>query len=124
MLFWIAAGGALGTLLRYLLGGPITSLTGGRFPLGTLLINVAGAFAIGLFARAFLNTHAHQTLRAALMVGVCGGFTTFSAFSLETITLIDNGLPLRAVAYVLLSVTLSLLAAVAGLAAGKFVSFA
>jgi CrcB protein len=122
MLLWIALGGALGTTFRYLLGAPITSLAGGRFPLGTLVINVLGAFAIGLCARYFLHDQTHGTLRAALMIGVCGGFTTFSSFNLETIGLIDGGLYARAALYVTLSVVLTLLATIAGNGAGRWIS--
>jgi CrcB protein len=123
MLLWIAVGGAAGTVLRYLLGAPVTALTGGRFPLGTLVINVLGSFAIGLFSRTFLNSQTTPVLRASLMVGLCGGFTTFSTFSLETIGLIEGGLYTRAATYVFLSVTLSLLATIAGFAAGKLIAF-
>jgi len=121
MLLWIALGGAIGTLCRYLIGGPITALAGGRFPLGTLVINIVGSFAIGLFTRVFLHSQTHNTLRAALVVGLCGGFTTFSTFSMETVGLIDGGLYLRATLYVGLSVVLSLLATFGGLAAGALI---
>jgi len=123
MLLWIAVGGAVGTVFRYLLGAPVTALAGGRFPLGTLVINVLGSFAIGLFSRTFLHSQTNPALRAALMVGLCGGFTTFSTFSLETVGLIDGGLYTRAATYVLLSVVLSLLATIAGFAAGKLLAF-
>jgi fluoride exporter len=122
MLLWIAAGGALGTLFRYLLGGPVTALVGGRFPLGTLVINVLGSFAIGLFARTFLHSQTTPALRAALTVGLCGGFTTFSTFSLETVALMEGGLYGRAAGYVLASVTLSIFATFAGFAAGKLIA--
>ena len=121
MLFWIAAGGAFGTVLRYVLGGPITALAGGRFPLGTLVINVAGGFAIGLIARYFLHVQTNPELRATLMVGVCGGFTTFSTFSLETIGLIEGGLYVRATMYVMLSVLLSLSATALGITTAKLI---
>src|SRR5206468_2025443 len=96
MFLWIAVGGALGTVFRYLIGGPITALVAGRFPLGTLVINVLGSFAIGLFSRSFLHSQATPELRAALTVGLCGGFTTFSTFSLETFGLLEGGLYARA----------------------------
>jgi len=122
MLLWIALGGAAGTALRYLVGSPVTALVQGRFPLGTLVINVAGGFLIGFFARWFLHMQATPELRAALTVGLCGGFTTFSTFSLETVGLIEGGLYVRATIYVLLSVALSLLATVAGMATAKLIT--
>src|SRR5689334_4110862 len=109
-LFWIAIAGAAGTLLRYLVGAPISRLAGGEFPLGTLVINIVGSFAIGVFTRWFLHVQTHPDLRAALVVGLCGGFTTFSAFSLETVGLIEGGMYARAGSYVLLSVILSIAA--------------
>lgn len=122
LLLWIALGGAAGTLFRYWMGGPITALVGGRFPLGTLVINVLGSFAIGVFSRYFLHAQTQMELRAALVVGLCGGFTTFSTFSLESVALLENGLYLRATTYILLSAGLSILATIAGLAVGKWLA--
>ncbi|SLN67819.1 fluoride efflux transporter CrcB [Roseisalinus antarcticus] len=111
----VAVGGALGAAARYLTGVGVTRAFGfGGFPLGVLTVNILGSFLMGalflLLARRGL-TH----LNPFLMTGVLGGFTTFSAFSLETITLWDRGQPAQAALYVVLSVTLSLAALLAGM---------
>jgi|SRR6188474_656856 len=111
----IALGGAAGSLLRYSLGGVVQRLSATGFPVGTMFVNVSGCFLIGILLRQFLNMQLSHDLRALLIVGFCGGFTTFSTFSAETITLIDGGEYGRAVAYVALSVGLCLLATLAGM---------
>lgn len=111
----IALGGAAGSLLRYSLGGVVQRLSGSGFPVGTMFVNVSGCFLIGILLRQFLNMQLTHDLRALLIVGFCGGFTTFSTFSAETITLIDGGEYGRAAAYVALSVGLCLLATLAGM---------
>ena len=109
--FWVALGGALGAVSRYLCG-MLPFLQRGIFPLPTLLINLAGAFLIGLIAA----QRGAQSSSAVLFlkVGLCGGFTTFSTFSLETVTLLSNGKSGLAAAYVALSVVLCLLGVVLG----------
>ena len=90
----VAVGGALGSLARYWLAAAMTALTGPRFPWGTLFINVLGSFIIGLLAGLTLisgRVAMHPDVRIFLMVGVCGGFTTFSAFSLQTLELLQGG---------------------------------
>jgi CrcB protein len=90
----VATGGALGSLARFWLAAAMTALTGPRFPWGTLLINVVGSFIIGAVAAATLTparVAMHPDLRVFLMVGICGGFTTFSAFSLQTLELLQSG---------------------------------
>ena len=116
MLFAIALGGATGTLLRYAIGVALAPATS-RFPVATLLINVSGSFLIGWFAD--YPGLVNPTLRVALIVGLCGGFTTFSAFSLETLRLIERGDVLRATLYVVLSVLLCLVATALGVAAAR-----
>lgn len=101
---WIAIGGALGSVGRHALNGFVTVRAGGGFPLGTMLINVAGSFAIGIFAAltaASGRWPADDNFRKFFMVGICGGFTTFSAFSLQTFELAQQGQWLRATANVL-----------------------
>jgi CrcB protein len=117
MLFWIAIGGATGSVLRYLAGGFVQRMGGAAFPLGTLAVNITGCFVIGALSQHFMNTQAHPQLRAALITGFCGGYTTFSAFGLETTGLIEGGEYGKAAAYIVLSVTVSLLATFAGMAA-------
>ena len=99
MLLLIAIGGALGALGRYGVGTVVQRTAGSGFPAGTLAVNVVGCVLVGMLART-LQPQSHDQLRALLIVGFCGGFTTFSAFSLETIALIQGGEWSRALAYV------------------------
>jgi fluoride exporter len=117
MYFWVAAGSALGGAARYWLSGVAARLVGETFPWGTLLINVLGSFVIGFFGtltgpdgRLFVAS----TGRQFVMVGICGGFTTFSSFSLQTLSLINDGEWLSASGYVAGSVALCLIAVWAG----------
>jgi CrcB protein len=110
---WVAAGGALGTMGRYWLSGVVARVMGETFPWGTLLINVSGSFVIGLFAaltgpdgRVLVGSSGRQFV----MVGLCGGFTTFSAFSLQTLNLMNDGEWFRASGNIVLSVVLCLIA--------------
>lgn len=109
----VAIGGASGSVLRYLAGVFIPPTQG--IPLGTLAVNVVGSFLIGVFARMFVAADADQMLRLALTTGFCGGFTTFSAFSMETIALMQQGKVGRATTYVALSLILGLGATMLGL---------
>lgn len=104
---WVAIGGALGSVSRFWLNNFITARTGEGFPWGTLLINVLGSFAIGVIA-ALPGTS--DPAKKFLMAGVCGGFTTFSAFSLQTLELTQRGEWLRAGGNILGSVILCLVA--------------
>ncbi len=119
VLLYIALGGALGSVLRYVLGGAIQRVTHAGFPYGTFAVNVIGCFLIGVLIKLFMNVEPAPSLRAFLIVGFCGGFTTFSAFTSETIGLAEAGAYLKAAAYVLASVTLCLAATGAGLAAAR-----
>ena len=114
----IALGGAVGSVARYLLGGVVQRAAGMAFPIGTLAVNVSGSFIAGFLLRYFMNVQTHPSLRAALIVGFCGGFTTFSAFTTETLGLFEGGEYARAALYVAASVALSLMAVFAGFAAG------
>jgi len=116
MLFWIALGGAAGSVSRYVLGGAAQRIAGAPFPVGTLIVNVSGCFLIGILSQHYMNVQVHPQMRAALITGFCGGYTTFSAFGLETVGLFDGGEYMKAATYVVLSVTLSLLATFAGMA--------
>jgi CrcB protein len=113
----IAVGGAAGSVLRYLIGGAVQRTSAGGFPIGTMAVNVSGCFLIGMLVRQVFNTQVSPELRALLIVGFCGGFTTFSAFSAETVALIEGGEYARAAGYVILSVALCLGATFAGMAA-------
>jgi CrcB protein len=119
ILLLIALGGAAGSVARYLVGRAVQGAIHPDFPIGTLVVNVAGCLAIGVLARVFLHSQTELPLRAALMVGFCGGFTTFSTFTLETLGLIQGGEWGRAAAYVALSCFVCLGATIAGFAIGR-----
>lgn len=109
-LFWVALGGAIGASLRHLLAVATAALLGEAFPWGTLACNVLGSTAIGWLAVSL----EHDGAKAFWMIGVLGGFTTFSSFSLQTLQLAQQGHQLLALAYVALSFG----ACLAGVAAG------
>jgi CrcB protein len=112
----VAAGGALGSVARYLAGVGSGELFGTEFPWGTLIINVTGSFLIGAFVGLFAaKWDLSQAMRIFLTVGVCGGFTTFSTFSLDTYYLIERGQTLASFAYMMASVALSVGALIAAL---------
>ena len=119
MLAWIALGGAAGSVLRYLVGGALQRAGGLSFPLGTLAVNVIGGLIIGALTQHYMNMQTSPVMRAALITGFCGGFTTFSAFSIETVGLLEGGEYAKAAVYIVLSVSLSIAAAFAGIAAVK-----
>jgi fluoride exporter len=109
-------GGGIGSVSRYLLGELIQTHSSSEFPVGTLVVNVLGCVAIGILARQFLNGQAHHLMRAALIVGFCGGFTTFSTFSFEAFRLWSGGKPVAALSYVVASFMLCLAGTAAGYA--------
>ena len=116
----VASGGALGSVGRYWLANVIESRAGGNFPWGTLAVNVSGSLVIGFLA-AFVGSAgvlSSPGVRLFFMVGVCGGYTTFSSFSLQTLTLLRNGEWLNAGGNILLSVALCLVAVWLGHLAG------
>jgi CrcB protein len=110
---WIAVGGAVGTLARFVLSGLVAHRVGETFPWGTLLVNVSGSFVIGFFATFFgpdSRFLVGPTARHFVMTGILGGFTTFSSFSLQTLTLAREGDWVRAGANAVGSLVLCLLA--------------
>lgn len=112
----IAVGGGLGALARHFLSSGIYSATGDGFPWGILAVNVLGGLAMGLIVElGALKLSYSPEARAFLTTGVLGGFTTFSAFSLDTALLIERGDWLAALLYVTSSVVLSILALFGGL---------
>ena len=112
---WIALGGALGSVMRFWLNGVVSAKFGATFPSGTLVVNVVGSFVIGVLAaltipEGKMNSEGRAFVTQFLMIGICGGFTTFSSFSLQTINLIRQREWLFAGGNVLFSVVLCLLA--------------
>ncbi|MBA4179435.1 MAG: fluoride efflux transporter CrcB [Anaerolinea sp.] len=111
----VIAGGGLGSALRYLVGSVVASHAGSGFPWGTFAINVAGSFLIGIIATlADEPGSVGPSARVFLVVGVLGGFTTFSAFSLETVRLLEDGQVTRALVYIGGSAGLAIFAAALG----------
>lgn len=117
ILFLIALGGAIGSLCRYIVGGLVQRSSATGFPVGTMFVNVTGCFLVGILVRALLNVQLSVELRALLVIGFCGGFTTFSTFSFEAVGLIEGGEYARAATYLVASVVLCLIATLAGMAA-------
>jgi|APThiThiocy_cv2_1041547.scaffolds.fasta_scaffold30563_4 CrcB protein len=112
----VALGGAVGSIGRYLAGIGVGKLFGSGFPWGTLIINIAGSFLIGVLVESFaLRWNLPQAARVFLTVGICGGFTTFSTFSLESALMIERGELGSAAAYIVGSVAVGVLALFAGL---------
>lgn len=116
---WIGLGGLLGTLARYGLGTYISARGGGPFPLGTFVVNLSGSFLLGLLAGTGPGGLLPPRLRAALTVGFCGGYTTFSTWSLETLRLLEAGHYLLAAFNVAGSAAAGLAGAALGLALGR-----
>jgi CrcB protein len=123
MLWYIAVGSAVGGVGRYLLGGLVQRSFAGTFPVGTLFVNLTGSFLLGLILRYAVDTPTvTPEVRALLTVGLCGGYTTFSTFSYESLALMEDGDWGRAGAYIVLSLGLSLLATFLGVAAARELS--
>lgn len=112
----VAAGGAIGSVARYLMAGWIGHIAGPGFPLGVMVVNILGSAVMGVLVEGFaLVWNASPEWRAFLTVGVLGGFTTFSSFSLDAVLLFQKGEVGMGTIYVLGSVALSLAGLVAGL---------
>jgi len=116
---WVALGGALGSLARYLLGAWIYSRMGTRFPFGTFVVNITGCFVIGL-ALAILDAHAElpSAWRLAIPIGFVGAYTTFSTFEFETYRAFQSN-PAIALVYLASSVVLGYVAVHLGIQASK-----
>jgi CrcB protein len=116
VLLAVAVGGSLGSLLRYFVASAIQSPASGGFPLGIFIVNITGGLAMGLIVElAALKISMSPEVRSFLTVGVLGGYTTFSTFSLDSVLLLQRGAYGSAAAYVIGSVVLSILALFAGL---------
>jgi fluoride exporter len=125
LVWYVAFGSALGGAARLLLGNWIQQRAGTSFPLGTLIINITGSFILGFLIRYAIATPGiGPEMRALLTTGFCGGYTTFSTYSFETATLIEDGRYERASLYIVLSVGLALLGVFGGFAtARQFIAF-
>ena len=121
---WIALGSALGGVARYALSEAVGHVAPGGFPWGTLLVNVSGSFVIGAFVAMIAPDGpwmVSSNTRLFVAIGICGGYTTFSSFSLQTLNLMREGAMAAALGYIAASVILCLVAVWLGYAAGGLV---
>jgi fluoride exporter len=126
---WVALGGALGSVSRYCLSGVVATRFGETFPWGTLVVNVTGSIVIGCLAalaspEGRMDSPSRTFVTQFLMIGVCGGYTTFSSFSLQTLNLIRDREWLYAGGNVLLSVALCMIAVWLGYVLGEVLTAA
>ncbi|HZB90109.1 MAG TPA: fluoride efflux transporter CrcB [Stellaceae bacterium] len=122
---WVALGSAVGGMARYGVSGYVATRIGETFPWGTLVVNVSGCLVIGAFAALIAPAGAlpgDVSVRALVIIGICGGYTTFSSFSLQTLTLAREGQWRHALGNIAASVGFCLLAVWAGFALGAFIS--
>lgn len=116
---WIAAGGALGAVARYGLGGWVQKITGSDLPWGTAAVNVSGSLFLGFLVIWLRASIASADARSFVTIGVLGGFTTFSTLSFETVAMLQQGEWGRAAGYALGSLALGVVAVVLGMAAAE-----
>jgi CrcB protein len=122
ILLLVGIGGFCGAVARYLVDGWVSQASGGTFPYGTLLINLSGSFVLGvLFALAVERAVLPGDIRAPVMIGFIGAYTTFSTWMLESWRLVEDGAMLAAATNIIGSVVLGLIAVVAGLAVGRMI---
>lgn len=120
MFILVALGSALGGVARFAIGSFIEARFGGAFPVGTLLVNVSGAVLLGFILTCTLaSPNLSPEMRGLLTTGFCGGYTTFSTFTLETMLLLERGELARAAAYVVLSIVIALLGVWLGVSLGR-----
>lgn len=118
-LAWVMLGGALGTGARFLLGSRVQLWLGGPMPWGTLAVNVLGCLAMGMLVEWMTAGRLDPQLRAPLVIGFLGGFTTYAAYGYDTWELIVGGLQAMALAYFVATSLLCLVAVVAGIALAR-----
>ena len=119
--FWVCAGGAIGSGARYLVAIAAASIFGAQYPWGTLIVNVVGSFALGgLMHVGATSDLLDPSLRLALATGLLGGFTTYSTFNYETLTLLQEGAWAMGLVNVLTTLTLCLVAGLGGIACGRW----
>ncbi|MFO1242512.1 MAG: fluoride efflux transporter CrcB [Rickettsiales bacterium] len=114
-LLYVAAGGAVGASARYLSVMAVTRWLGPLFPYGTLAVNTLGSLLIGIGAGLMIKVHMNQDMWMFLVVGILGGFTTYSSFSFEVVSLIERGEAVAAFGYVVASLILGVGCAYAGM---------
>jgi len=124
---WIAIGGAIGSMARYGIGGLVSNKFGETFPWGTLVVNISGSFVIGILGavttpKGKMSPQSRVFATQLLITGVCGGYTTFSSFSLQTLNLLRDREWLYAGGYILLSVLLCMIAVWLGYLLGSMFS--
>ena len=116
----VGAGGAVGAMLRYWLSVRVTGVMGLGFPWGTLTVNILGSFMVGICMELFAGKATGAEIwRLGLVVGILGGFTTFSAFSSDVLNLLQTEQWFRAMIFISSSILLCVCAAAAGVAAGR-----
>ena len=116
----VAVGGAMGSVLRYWITSSIHTRFNIYFPMGTLVVNVIGSLLIGLFFTIlYQKLNGNELIKSLVMVGLLGGFTTFSAFSIETFNLIHSGFWFKALLNIILSVSLCIFSAFLGIMLGR-----
>jgi fluoride exporter len=121
--FWVAFGGAVGSAVRYGVNQTVGQVLGESFPWATLTVNIVGSFAMGLITAFMLfKMPQDENIRLFLTTGLLGGFTTFSAFSLDVFNLMQRGENQTAALYAVASVGLSIVAVFAGLALSRFIT--
>jgi len=118
---WVFLAGGLGSAARYAIGLSAAAAFGVGFPYGTLIVNLTGCFALGMVVQLAIAGAWHSDVRAALAAGFLGGFTTYSAFALETVQLAESGHAASAAAYVALTLVAGLAACWAGLVVGRMI---
>lgn len=116
---WVGLGGLSGAILRFAVGRFAVERFGGGFPYGTLFVNVSGSLAIGVLFTLLVGRVADPAWRLLLITGFLGGFTTFSAYTFEAVTLIDDGRWQRAAVYLIGSNLLALIVCAAGITLGR-----
>ncbi|KQM71582.1 fluoride efflux transporter CrcB [Sphingomonas sp. Leaf20] len=121
-LLYVMVGGAVGSGARYLTGRAMTALLGAGYPFGTLAVNLVGGLLMGVLVGVLARNAAPEGWRLLIGVGVLGGFTTFSSFSLDVVTMAERGAPGLALGYILVSVIGSIAALFAGLSAVRAVA--
>ncbi len=115
----VAIGGAAGSVARYVLGAAVQTRAGAGFPYGTLFVNITGSFLLGALSTWLVARAAAPEVRLLLMIGLCGGYTTFSSFAYESALMLQDGRLVRTGTYVAASVVLTIAAMFAGFSAAR-----